>query len=211
MKACLSLVVLAAAAITAACSTPERSRNLGDPAISGRVIAVQVCAMCHGADGNSESPNFPRLAAQQEAYFIEQMNGFKSHNRADPAGFEYMWGLSRQLTEAQIKDLAAYFAAQKPALQKETKVAMNVEGKKIFESGIADKSVAPCSSCHGPAGAGNAGFPRIAGQHADYLVKQLQVYQRTDQRPEGAVMKQVAHALTPQDMAAVSAYAQSLP
>lgn len=211
MKSSLIVMLAASVGLGIGCSTPERSRNLGDPSIKGSVLAVQVCASCHGIDGNAESPNFPRLAGQKEDYLIAQMNGFKSHNRSDPAGFEYMWGISRNLTDTQIKDLAAYFARQIPVAVRTSHATQDPDGKKIYEAGIADKSVPACSGCHGAKGEGIGAFPRIGAQHADYLVKQLQIFKRTDERPEGAVMKQVAHLLSEQEIAAVAAYAEKLP
>ena len=86
-----------------------------------------------------------------------------------------------------------------------------MRGKAIFASGVADKGIAPCAGCHGAQGQGNAMIPRLAGQHADYLVKQLLVFQRTDERPEGSVMKTVAHELTPANMRDVARYLQALP
>jgi cytochrome c553 len=189
----------------------ERSRNTADPNVSGSTLAVQVCSDCHGPTGNSVSPNFPNLAAQQEAYISAQLHGFKIHSREDPAGFEYMWGLSHNLTDKQIQELATHFANQKlerrPVEGRPERIAA---GKAIFDSGLPEQHVAPCSSCHGADGMGNAAFPRIAGQHVDYLVKQLKVFQRTNQRPEGAVMKTVSHELTPQNIENVSAYLQSM-
>ena len=83
------------------------------PNISGTTLAQQVCSNCHGVDGNSVSPNFPNLAAQQKDYMVAELDEFRKHSRVDPAGFEYMWGLSHHLTDKQIGELAAYFAAQK--------------------------------------------------------------------------------------------------
>ena len=78
----------------------------------------------------------------------------------------------------------------------------------IFTGGIPSKNIPPCTTCHGPSGAGNEQFPRLAGQHADYISKQLLVFQRTDQRPEGVVMKAVAHDLAPEDIQSVAAFLQ---
>jgi cytochrome c553 len=206
---CLAMAI-AIAALGAGCATTDRSRSLGNAAIPAITLAQQVCSNCHGLDGNSVSPNFPRLAGQQEAYTVSQLSGFRNHHRSDPAGFEYMWGLSKHLTDAQIQGLAAYFAAQAPAAQATGAVAPAALGKEIFEQGIAAKAVPPCGSCHGAQGQGNGAFPRLAGQHSDYLVKQLLVFQRTDERPEGAVMKTVAHLLTRADMVEVAAYLQGL-
>lgn len=195
----------------AGCVNTDRSRNLNDSSVSPKVTAQQVCSNCHGVDGNSTSPNFPSLAGQQENYFIAQMNGFKSHNRHDPAGFEYMWGLSRHLTDDQIKGLAAYFAKQAAAPKPASDAQLMSRGQEVFEKGVPDKNIPACAVCHGAQGQGNDIFPRLADQHADYIVKQLQVFQRTDERPEGSVMKQVAHELTQENMHAVAAYLQSLP
>lgn len=192
------------------CAPIERSRRLDNPAIPATTIAQQVCSNCHGIDGNSTSPNFPRLAAQPQDYLVNQLTGFRNHHRADPAGFEYMWGLSRHLTDDQIRGLAAYFSSRSPARNAPANAALAAKGRAIFEQGLPDKQVPPCGSCHGARGQGNASFPRLAGQHSDYVMKQLMVFQRTDQRPEGAMMKTVAHLLTADDMMAVANYAQSL-
>lgn len=206
----MKIVVLMAAAISASgCTTLERSRSLADPKTPAKAIAQQVCSNCHGIDGNSVSPNFPRLAAQQKDYFIAQLKEFRSHDRLDPAGFEYMWGLSRSLTDAQIEGLADYFAAQKPTPPKVRVAANFAAGREVFRKGVPAQNIPPCATCHGDEAQGNAAFPRLAFQHADYVYKQLMVFQRTDERPQGAVMKTIAHGLTPQDMAAVATFVQS--
>ena len=209
----LRLAVTLAAVLGAAagCASPERSRTLNDPAVPAQVIAQQVCSNCHGIDGNSVSPNFPRLAAQQPAYLVGQLTGFRDHHRSDPAGFEYMWGLSRRLTDGQIKGLADYFSAQKPARNAPGNATLAALGAEVFAHGVPAKEIPPCQGCHGNHAQGNGSFPRLAGQHADYIEKQLLVFQRTDERPEGAIMKTVAHLLTRENMAAVANYLQGLP
>jgi cytochrome c553 len=204
-------VLFATSCLAMACAPIERSRRLDNSAVPATTIAQQVCSNCHGIDGNSVSPNFPRLAAQPQAYVVTQLTGFRNHHRADPAGFEYMWGLSRHLTDEQIQGLALYFSSQAPAANRVIDASLTEKGRDIFEHGLADKQVPPCGTCHGERGQGNNNFPRLAGQHADYVVKQLMVFQRTDQRPEGAVMKTVAHLLTREDMVAVADYVQSMP
>ncbi|MHB1232715.1 MAG: c-type cytochrome [Burkholderiales bacterium] len=212
MKTATITLVLALAAIGTGCTTTsERSRNLADPSVSAKTLAQQVCSNCHGIDGNSISPNFPKLAGQQEAYFIAQLKGFRSHGRSDPAGFEYMWGISHNLTDEQIKGLAAYFAQQTPTPNPPVHPERISAGKAIFEKGIPSQNVPACEVCHGPQGKGNATFPRIADQHADYIIKQLQVFKKTEERPEGTAMKQVTHALTDENMQAVAAYLNSMP
>ena len=212
MKSTTLLLLLAASAISSGCANTTRSRDLANPNVTATTLAQQVCSNCHGVTGIATSPNFPNLAGQTEAYVIAQLNGFKSHDRQDPAGFEYMWGLSRSLTDDQIKGLAAYFAAQQAARQPVEGTAAQMEaGKEIFVNGVSAKNVPACATCHGAEGQGNATFPRLAGQHADYLAKQLLVFQRTDERPAGSIMKTVAHELTRDDIENVAAYLQATP
>jgi cytochrome c553 len=212
MRYATLVLTAATSALALGCANPERSRDLANPKISATTLAQQVCSNCHGLTGIAVSPNFPNLAGQTEEYVVAQLTGFKSHGRHDPAGFEYMWGLSRSLTEPQIKGLAAYYARQAPALQETEGDRRRVDaGRSIFESGVAAKGVPACAGCHGAKGQGNATFPRLAGQHADYVVKQLVVFQRTDERPEGVIMKTVAHELTRQDIDDVATFVQMLP
>ena len=204
----LSLIVVAG---LAACNLPERSRSLGDPNVAAKTLALQVCSNCHGVQGISVSPNFPKLAAQSEPYLVAQLKSFKSHGRSDPAGFEYMWGISARLTDDQINGLAAYFSSQAPPPGKPGNLTLLKEGQKIFEQGIAANNTPACTGCHGAHGEGIQQFPRLAGQHADYIVKQLMVFQRTDERPEGVMMKGIAHELTPENMKNVAAYLEAMP
>ena len=204
-------ILLAAAIGAAGCSTIERSRSLANPLTPAKTIAQQVCSNCHGIDGNTVSPNFPNLAGQQKTYFIAQLKEFRGHNRLDPEGFEYMWGLSRSLTDEQIEGLAAYFATQKPIAPSAASAPISAKGEEIFRKGLPDQGIPACAGCHGDHGQGNETFPRLAFQHAGYVYKQLIVYKRTDERPEGGIMKTVAHNLTPADMKAVSEYVQSFP
>jgi cytochrome c553 len=204
-------LALCAALLAVGCANTPRSRDTGNPDVAGATLAAQVCSNCHGVTGTSRSPNFPNLAAQQAAYLTAQLEGFRIQKRTDPAGFEYMWGLSRHLSDRQIGELAAYYAAQAPLPQpREGDPARVAAGRQIFEHGLPDKAVPPCGSCHGSDAAGRATFPRLAGQHADYVIKQLTVFQRTNQRPAGAVMKTVAHSLSADDIHAVAEYVQSL-
>jgi len=212
MKTAISTAILALAAVATGCTTaPERSRNLADPSVPAKTLAEQVCSNCHRVDGNSVSPNFPKLAEQQPDYIVAQLKGFRNHRRADPEGFEYMWGISRSLTDDQIKGLAAYFAAQKSVSPGPGDPKLVAEGRKIFDNGLPAKGVPPCSTCHGDHGQGNGEFPRVAYQHSDYVIKQLTVFQRTNERPDGVAMKAITHSLSDQNMAAVAAYLQQMP
>jgi len=198
--------------LAAGCANLQRSRDTANPNVSGETLALQVCSNCHGRAGNSVSPNFPNLAGQQEAYLASQLNEFKGHSRQDPAGFEYMWGLSHNLSDKQIQELAAHYSGLSPERQPvEGTPELIAAGKAIFTDGVPGKGIPACNTCHGPQGEGNATFPRIAGQHADYLTKQLTVFQRTNDRPSGAIMKTVAHELTKDNIDNVAAYLQAMP
>jgi cytochrome c553 len=205
-----ALALIAIAGLESGCINLDRSRDIGNPNVSGRTLALQVCSSCHGVDGNSTSPAFPKLAGQQEDYLAAQLKFFRGHDRADPAGSEYMWGISRKLTDDQIKGLASYFSQQKNAPNIVGDAATAAAGKAIFENGIPDKEVTACAACHGATAGGNGTFPRLAGQHADYMMKQLHVLSETDQRPAGAMMKPLIHGLTPANMTAVTTYLQGL-
>lgn len=211
MKIQFVAMALVASSLLAACANPTRSRDLGNPAVAGPVLAQQACSLCHGVHGVSTSPNFPNLAAQQPGYIVAQLKEFRSHSRQDPAGFEYMWGIARRLTDDQIDAIAAYYAAQPPAHQRAEGSADRIAaGRALFTQGAPDRGVPACSSCHGDKGQGLATFPRIAGQHTDYITKQLLVFKRTDQRSDAPAMEAVAHQLTPADIANAAAFLQTL-
>jgi len=208
----LTVMVAALALAVAGCANLERSRDLANPAVPGKVLAEQVCSACHGLDGNSVSPAFPRLAGQQAVYISNQLKNFRGHGRLDPAGSEYMWGLSHNLTDAQIDALGEYYSKQvaQPLASTSANPALLAEGKQIFENGVPDQAVIACSACHGPKAQGLEAFPRLANQHSDYLVKQLNIFQNTQGRP-GTPMDAVVHPLTGENKAAVAAYLQSIP
>jgi cytochrome c553 len=212
MRLASTLIVLSGAALLAAgCANPDRSRDLANPGVRAEVLAQQVCSNCHGLGGVSVSPNFPNLAGQTQEYLVAQLKGFRSHDRRDPAGFEYMWGLSRSLTDAQIDGLAAYYAGRSPMHQPAQTASASVQaGRAVFENGLPERNIPACATCHGDAGQGRGTFPRLAGQHADYVAKQLLVFQRTDERPQGAVMKTIAHDLRKDDIDNVAAYVQAM-
>ncbi|MGZ5785779.1 MAG: c-type cytochrome [Ramlibacter sp.] len=211
MKLAHLILALLGAGLIAGCADLSRSRDLANPKVPALTLAQQICSNCHGIGGVTISPNFPNLAAQTPAYITAELKQFKSHNRQDPAGFEYMWGLSRSFTDEQIAGLAAYFSSLPPAHGRpEGDEARRKAGDTIFHEGVAGKNVPPCMACHGNQGQGNEGFPRLAGQHADYVIKQLIVFQRTDERPEGAIMKTVAHELSEDDIRNVAGYVQSM-
>lgn len=137
--------------------------------------ASTVCQACHGDKGNSASPTFPRLNGQQADYIATELKEFRGHTRADPHARAYMWGMAAPLDDALIGELAKYYASQ-PATLPQSGGALAAEGKRIFMEGVAAQHIPPCQACHGEHGEGNGTTPRIAGQHADYLMKQLEAF-----------------------------------
>ena len=200
----LPLVVLA----LSACSNIQSSRDVSDSTVAGKTIAVQVCSACHGVTGESTSPMFPKLAGQRKDYLATQLADFKGHDRRDSRGAEYMWGFTH-LTVKQVDELADYFAAQSPMKGRKSGTVL-ARGQEIFDKGVPEKGVVQCSACHGPGGEGNEGFPRLAGQHSNYLLEQIKVFQLTDKRPRGAAMKQITHELSESDAMAVAQYIESI-
>lgn len=212
MKHSLLLVAAAAALVVAGCANPSRSRDLNNPKVAGATLAQQVCSNCHGVTGISISPIFPKLAAQTPEYIVLELREFRSHQRADPPGFEYMWGISRSLTDRQIDELADYFSHQSPRPNPASADPRWIAaGDKIFHEGVPARGVPACLACHGADGQGNQAFPRLAGQHMDYVVKQLVIFQRTEMRPHGdTTMKPVTHELNDDNIRDVAAYVQSI-
>jgi cytochrome c553 len=210
MKKLAQLISLGMLLAGSGCHDLERSRSVDNPAVAGKTIALQVCSNCHGANGVSVSPTFPKLAGQQREYLINQLTDFKAHSRSDPNARRFMWGFTH-LSDGQIEELATYFSKQQQAPGKPGDRALIDEGRAIFAFGLPDKGVAACSSCHGQHGEGAGQFPRLAGQHEDYIVKQLLVFQSTEERPRGAIMKAVCNNMSMQDMRAVASFLEALP
>ncbi|EEA03525.1 cytochrome c, class I [Burkholderia sp. H160] len=169
---------------------------------------MQVCSNCHGVNGVSVSPTFPKLAGQQKEYLVDQLMDFRAHRRSDPNAKRYMWGFTH-LSDAQIEQLATYFSSRPPSAGGPDDPLLVENGRAIFVSGLPDKGVPACSACHGAHGEGAGQFPRLAGQHADYIEKQLVVFQHAEQRPRGEAMSTICVKLTKQEMHAVAAFLEA--
>jgi cytochrome c553 len=175
-----------------------------------RKLATEVCAACHGPRGESVSPAFPRLAGQQADYLEGQLKAFRDRTRADPMAQAYMWGMTSQLDDGTIKKLAAYYSAQKPAAGKTADAKLVQQGKAIYEAGIPAANVQACVTCHGKNAEGNSAFPRVAGQHAEYLVKQLVLFKSSLREGSNAtIMHNISTGMSFDQMEAVSAYMMS--
>jgi cytochrome c553 len=169
---------------------------------------IDTCGTCHGVNGRSVSPTFPNLAAQTAPYLELQLHAFKDQSRADPDAQAYMWGMASQLSDAMISALANYFAAQSAPVGTAGNATLIAQGKKLYEEGVPARQIPPCATCHGPQAQGMATFPRLAGQHAPYLLKQLLVIQSVLRT--APVMHGIVKDLTRPQMEAVVAYLESI-
>jgi cytochrome c553 len=174
-----------------------------------RQLAIGVCGTCHGPHGNSTQPKFPRIAGQNANYLATQLKAFRSQTRGDPDALGYMWGMAGQLDDTTIDALAKYYSGQKPEPVRKRDPALAARGRDIFEHGIESEGVPACAACHGPDAHGLADFPRLAGQHAQYVLKQLGSFQSNMRNV--AIMHGVAQNLREAEMEAVAAYLEAQP
>jgi cytochrome c553 len=175
-------------------------------------IVNDACYMCHSEHGNNPHLAFvPRLAAQNATYIEEQLKAFRDGSRASPPATMYMWPLTQQLTESEMKGVAQWYASQPPPAPFPKDTSTYEQGRAIFEKGVLQSDVAACSSCHGTEAAGNGMFPRLAGQTPQYLLSQLRYFRsgaRNDKRAD--IMKPIASHLTEAQMNAVAHYLSTL-
>lgn len=198
---------VALAALSAA--TPVWSAD-GDAA-AGQAKAA-VCAACHGVDGNSVDPQYPKIAGQHAEYIAQQLALFKSGKRQNPI----MLGFSMTLSDQDMLDLGAYFATQqpKPDLADEALVPI---GQVLYRSGDAKRGIPACMACHGPSGRGNpeSRYPAIGGQHAQYSADLLRRFRGgavygDEADAHAKIMSQVAATLTDAEIEALASYLQGL-
>ena len=182
---------------------------------------VAVCGACHGADGNSPAPNFPKLAGQGERYLLKQLHDIKSGDRP----VVEMTGMLDNLSDQDMADLAAYFSDKKMS-GGAANAELAKKGERLFRGGNKQVGLAPCAGCHGPAGEGNqyAAYPRLAGQYADYTKAQLIAFRAAgrddntdvkrihdkDKPLELGPMQMIAAKLSDKDIDALASYIQGL-
>jgi len=203
-SSCLLSAVLAFA-LAAPVAAAEPAPAKPDLA-KGQATSTNVCAACHTADGSRGSPANPIIAGQHPEYLVKQLVEFKSGKRDNAI----MKGMSATLSEADMKNVAAFYAAK----SSKTGFAKNRElvslGEKIYRGGIAERAVPACSGCHSPTGAGiPSQYPRLAGQHADYTEAQLIAF-RSGMRNNNAQMLGVAAKMNDREIKAVSDYIAGL-
>ena len=205
----------AAAPIASASSTATARAAAGAGAVKpGDATAGQakaaVCGACHGVDGNSSDPQYPKLAGQSEQYIVQQLNNFKSGKRQNPI----MLGMATPLSEQDMHDIAAYFASKK-TLPGVADQALVERGQQLFREGDPQHDVPACMACHAMDGSGNPGamYPHLAGQHAKYVQATLKAWHDgttwgTDAHAQ--IMPAIAKKLDDADIAALASYIEGL-
>ncbi|MEE4218160.1 MAG: c-type cytochrome [Xanthomonadales bacterium] len=203
----MSLMLRAAVGLLLLVSLPLFAK--GDP-VAGQAKSA-ICAACHGMDGNSTVPTWPKLAGQHEKYMVRQVTLIKAGARMVPE----MAGIVPGLSEQDIEDISAFFASQvnNGGVADESMIEV---GERIYRAGNAESGVPACMACHGPAGEGNplAGYPALAGQHSVYTSKALTQFRAGENWGEkdapSQVMNGSAAELTDEEIAAVASYIQGL-
>ena len=164
------------------------------------------CFVCHGPDGESSSPVFPRLAGQHARYVERQLADYKSGRRKSTT----MQPMVDDLSAADFKALGLYFESRKPQAHAVSDPELAQVGRFIFVRGNPYSGVAACSGCHGPTGGGTETLPRLAGQHAQYTENQLKAFNKRERTNDNAVMHSIASKLSELELKAVSAYVSGL-
>ncbi len=208
-------MVLAMTFATAcAAQAADQPTAKGDP-MKGKLIAEKVCVACHMVDGNgiAATPTQPKLAGQIEDYLLKQLKNFKAADGKPAArNNAIMAGMAAPLSEADMRDAAAWFSAQKlaPAMPKDLNQV--AAGQKIWRQGDMKKGIPACAGCHGPAGGGlPALYPRLAGQYPEYIEAQLKGFRQGERinDPE-RMMQTIAAKMSDAEIKAVAEYAAAL-
>ena len=180
---------------------------VGDAAAGQAKTAV--CGACHGPDGNSMAPNFPKLAGQGDRYLLNQLHEIKDGKRQ----VLEMTGLLTNLNDQDLADIAAYYSSQKNSVGA-ADPALVAQGEALFRGGNLEKGMPACTGCHSPDGQGNAaaGFPHLGGQHASYIEKQLTDFREGDRTNDGdsMIMRGIAAKMSNKDIKALASYIQGL-
>ena len=174
---------------------------------AGKAKSVS-CAACHGADGNSMNPTWPKIAGQSASYIVKQLADFKAKKRNDPLMSFQASALSAQ----DMDDLGAYFASQTGS-QGGADEKLAAAGAKLYRGGNKAKGVAACIACHGPTGAGNpaAKFPKLSGQHAAYVEKAMKDFRSGARNNDmNKMMQNIAEKMSDKEIKAVASYISGL-
>lgn len=196
------------AAVALSMTVASTGVHAAGDAKAGKAKAVS-CGGCHGADGNSANPSWPKLAGQHADYIAKQLEDFKAgKKRNDPL----MAGQVASLSSQDMADLGAFFSS-KAGSQGAASEKLAAAGEKLYRGGDKKKGVAACIACHGPTGAGNPGakFPKLSGQHAAYVEKAMKDFRsgaRTNDMNK--MMQNIAEKMSDKEIKAVASYISGL-
>ena len=174
------------------------------------LLIDRACSVCHGVNGISKWPFIPNLAAQDETYLETQLKAFRMRARADRYAQAEMWGMAQPLTDSEIKAIAEYFSKLKapPGRNSELSLAAAYFGENIFKHGFPRRKVPACNTCHKLNGEGDTDIPRLAGQHADYIARELREFRNGFRSND--IMHFIAQNMTNNEIQAISLYLSSL-
>ncbi|MEN9538274.1 MAG: hypothetical protein RLZZ126_509 [Pseudomonadota bacterium] len=202
------LILVAAVSVASAAIAQDKAAAPAKPKLDlakAEATYAAVCAACHGADGNSSIPANPKLAGQHPEFLAQQLADFKSGKRNNAV----MKGFASTLSDADMQALAAWLGAKKPKAGFAKDKALVAQGERIYRGGIADRQVPACAGCHSPNGAGiPAQYPRLAGQHADYVAARLTGFR--DGALKTGHMNSVAAKMNDREIKAVADYVAGL-
>ncbi len=198
------VALLGGASLTARADEPDAATQA-----HAEKVAITVCGTCHGPQGNSTYPKYPRLAGQSANYLAAQLKAFRAQGRGDPDAIGYMWGMAAELDDSTIEALASYYARQRPEASARGDATLIARGREVYQHGVESQGVPPCGGCHGADAHGQQDFPRLAGQHGQYLLKQIASFQSNMRNV--AIMHGVAQNLRTAEMQAVAAYLEVQP
>jgi cbb3-type cytochrome c oxidase subunit III len=206
MKSIVSFLLAALLAAPALAQDKAAPKAAKPDLAKGEAVFTQVCASCHGADGNSGTPANPKLAGQHPEYLVKQLQEFKSGKRNNAV----MKGFASALSDDDMKNIAYWVSPKAPKNGFAKDKELVGLGEKIYRGGLADRNVPACAGCHSPNGAGiPAQYPRLAGQHADYTSAQLTAF-RDSARKNNLQMSQVAAKMNDKEIKAVADYIAGL-
>lgn len=170
--------------------------------MAGQALATERCAVCHGEQGQSVAPDFPRLAGQNAGYVFKQLKDFASGHRASPV----MLDKAKQLSDAQMFAIGQFYQSMRPTVTQAADAKLAQVGEFVYERGNIHSSLPACVTCHGTAARGTAELPRLAGQHPDYIVRQMRAFKDRSRSNDSAIMHLVAERISEMELQAVSAY-----